>query len=172
MFEILNINQEASASKSNSEVYCTMHSTPIRNKRKIKDPFLKAADASEKFFRRNDDELDLFGRTCTQQLCQLPLEAAIETEELILSTIRRQRTKLSKHSSSQSGPSSSAPEGMESTRIETITIPEDQQVSQLSEETESIASASDMMSLMIHESITYTVTTLFQSNFKHNRGEH
>ncbi|CAG5059867.1 unnamed protein product [Parnassius apollo] len=47
-----NINQEASASESNSEEFI-VPCTPTRNKRKIKDPLLKAVDALEKFSSQN-----------------------------------------------------------------------------------------------------------------------
>ncbi|CAG4934562.1 unnamed protein product [Colias eurytheme] len=130
-----NINQETSASESNSEEF-TVPCTPPLKKRKIQDPLLKAVYALEKVSSqtfssvRGDDEFDLFARTIAQQLRQLPLEAALETEELILSIIRRQRIKLS-----------STPASTESTRTVTITIPY-QQVYQFSSETESIASAS------------------------------
>ncbi|CAK1594254.1 unnamed protein product [Parnassius mnemosyne] len=93
--------QEASVYESNDEEF-TVPRINSRNKRKLKDPLLRAVDALEKVstqqFSNNtgDDEFDLFGRTIAQKLRQLPLEAALETEEVILATIRQQRVKLLK----------------------------------------------------------------------------
>lgn len=73
-----------------------------------------------------DDEFDLFGRTIAQQLRQLSLEVALETEEVILATIRRQRIKLLKPTLlSQRGTASlSMSDCMESNKTITIRIPE------------------------------------------------
>lgn len=70
----------------------------------MEDPLVTAADAVQKVssqyrFNREHDEFDLFGQTVAEKLRQLPLEMALETEEMILSTIRMQRVSLlSKHS--------------------------------------------------------------------------
>ncbi|CAF4935604.1 unnamed protein product [Pieris macdunnoughi] len=151
LFQTPNIapnTQEASVSESNDEEF-TVPRTTSRNKRKLKDPLLRAVDALEKVssqhFSNNsgDDEFDLFGRTIAQQLRQLPLEAALETEEVILATIRQQRIKLLKQTSlSLRGTSSSMSDCMKSNRTITITIPENQQVAQSSSESESIAATS------------------------------
>ncbi|CAG4999206.1 unnamed protein product [Parnassius apollo] len=93
--------QEASVSESNDEKF-TVPRTTSRNKRKLKDSVLRAVDALEKVstqqFSNNsgDDEFELFGSTIAQQLRQLPSKAALETEEVILATIRQQRVKLLK----------------------------------------------------------------------------
>ncbi|KAM3961432.1 uncharacterized protein ACR2FA_004546 [Aphomia sociella] len=148
-----NITQEALVSEASNEEF-TVPRTPIRNKRKIKDPLLKAIDALEKvssqhFLNAGNDEFDLFGQTIAQQLRQLPLGTALETEEMILSIIRRQRIRIlssSSTSSSQRHPLSPIPECIGSNRSETFRthIPEEQRVSQRysSSESESIASAS------------------------------
>ncbi|CAK1592473.1 unnamed protein product [Parnassius mnemosyne] len=140
--------QDASVSESNDEEF-TVPRINSRNKRKLKDPLLRAVDALEKVSTQqfsnkiDDDEFDLFGRTIAQELWQLPLEAALETEEVILATIRQQRVKLLKQTSlSQRGTLSSMLECMESNRTTTITIPENQQVAQSSSESESIAATS------------------------------
>lgn len=148
MFQTPN-TQEASVSESNDEEF-TVPRTPSRNKRKLKDPLLRAVDALEKVSSQQfsnklgDDEFDLFGRTIAQQLRQLPLEVALETEEVILATIRRQRIKLLKPTllSQRDTASLSMSDCMESNKTITIRIPENQQVAQFSSESESIASTS------------------------------
>nr|XP_021208640.1 uncharacterized protein LOC110386542 [Bombyx mori] len=91
--------QAASTSESESQDF-TVPSIPTKKKRKIKDPpLLQAVDALEKVSTQHfsNDEFDLFGQTIiAQQLRQLPLEIALKTEEIILSTVRKQRIKLAK----------------------------------------------------------------------------
>lgn len=93
--------QAASTSESESQDF-TVPSIPTKNKRKIKDPLLQAVDALEKVSTQHfsNDEFDLFGQTIAQQLRQLPLEIALKTEEMILSTVRKQRIKLAKQQTS------------------------------------------------------------------------
>ncbi|XP_041974617.1 uncharacterized protein LOC121729943 isoform X2 [Aricia agestis] len=52
---------------------------------------------------KDNDEFGLFGQTVAEQLRQLPLEVALETEEMILSTIRSQRIKILASTTSQIG---------------------------------------------------------------------
>nr|XP_037874533.1 uncharacterized protein LOC119628408 isoform X1 [Bombyx mori] len=61
-----------------------------------------AVDALEKVSTQHfsNDEFDLFGQTIAEQLRQLPLEIALKTEEMILSTVRKQRIKLAKQQTS------------------------------------------------------------------------
>ncbi|XP_028038280.1 uncharacterized protein LOC114249014 [Bombyx mandarina] len=61
-----------------------------------------AVDALENVSTQHfsNDEFDLFGQTIAQQLRQLPLEIALKTEEMILSTVRKQRIKLAKQQTS------------------------------------------------------------------------
>lgn len=103
MFQTPN-TQNTTTSESESQEF-TVPSIPTRNKRKIKDPLLQAVDALQKvstqhFSNVTNDEFDLFGQTIAQQLRQLPLEIALETEEMILSTVRKQRIKLAKQRTS------------------------------------------------------------------------
>nr|XP_037874534.1 uncharacterized protein LOC119628408 isoform X2 [Bombyx mori] len=91
-------NMAASTSESESQDF----TVPRKNKRKIKDPLLQAVDALEKVSTQHfsNDEFDLFGQTIAEQLRQLPLEIALKTEEMILSTVRKQRIKLAKQQTS------------------------------------------------------------------------
>ncbi|KAL4703630.1 hypothetical protein ACJJTC_007657 [Scirpophaga incertulas] len=109
-----NITQQSTFPESNSEEF-TAPRTPTRKSNKKKDPLLKAVDALEKvtshhFSNIDNDEFDLFGQTIAQQLRQLPLVIALETEETILSVIRRQRTRVLTQSSSPRNPLTSTPE--------------------------------------------------------------
>ncbi|XP_053625557.1 uncharacterized protein LOC128683690 [Plodia interpunctella] len=89
-----NFIKEASDSEPETEEI-----TVPTNKGKTTDPLLLNAvevDILEKFTPQRlsyagNDEFDLFGQTIAQQLRQMPLECALETEEMILATIRRQR---------------------------------------------------------------------------------
>ncbi|XP_045529961.1 uncharacterized protein LOC123717799 [Pieris brassicae] len=95
--------QATSTSESESQDFI-VPLIPTRNKRKIKDPPPKAVHVLEKatqhFSNATNDEFDLFGQTIAEQLRQLPLEMALETEEMLLSTVRRQRIKLAKQQTS------------------------------------------------------------------------
>ncbi|CAF4882880.1 unnamed protein product [Pieris macdunnoughi] len=92
-------NTQATSTESESQYF----TVPSRNKRKIKGPLPKAVDVLEKatqHFSNTNDEFDLFGQTIAEQLRQLPLEIALETEEMLLSTVRKQRIKLAKKQTS------------------------------------------------------------------------
>ncbi|XP_047523546.1 uncharacterized protein LOC125061949 isoform X1 [Pieris napi] len=92
-------NTQATSTESESQ----NNTVPSRNKRKIKDPLPNAVDVLEKatqHFSNTYDEFDLFGQTIAEQLRQLPLEIALETEEMLLSTVRKQRIKLAKKQTS------------------------------------------------------------------------
>ncbi|CAH1954629.1 unnamed protein product [Acanthoscelides obtectus] len=113
-----NTASQGSASGSSNDEF-TIPRTPTRNKRKIADPLLKAVHTLEQISSQHvpnagNDEFALFGQTVAQQLRQLPLEIALETEEIILSTIRRQRISslkqqsLSQRNSSPPRPKSTA----------------------------------------------------------------
>ncbi|KAL4714254.1 hypothetical protein ACJJTC_009606 [Scirpophaga incertulas] len=139
-----NITQQSTFPESNSEEF-TAPRTPTRKSNKKKDPLLKAVDALEKvtshhFSNIDNDEFDLFGQTIAQQLRQLPLVIALETEETILSVIRRQRTRVLTQSSSSRNPLTSTPEYMGSNK----NLPEEHPVYQSasSSESESVASTS------------------------------
>ncbi|CAF4837798.1 unnamed protein product [Pieris macdunnoughi] len=97
-------NTQATSTLESDSKYFSVPSISTRYKRKRKDPLLKAVDVLEKVapqhFSHAQDEFDLFGQTIAEQLRQLPLEMALETEEMILSTVRKQRIKLAKQQTS------------------------------------------------------------------------
>lgn len=59
------------------------------------------------FYNAKNDEFDLLEQTVALQLGQLPLQRAVKTEELILSTIRKRRFKIAKVNQTSSQQNSS-----------------------------------------------------------------
>ncbi|KAL0821609.1 hypothetical protein ABMA28_005059 [Loxostege sticticalis] len=83
---------------------CTIRPKPAsaptpKNKRKLGDPLIRDDGVLEKVSTpkanaRSNDEFDLFGQTIAEQLRQLPLGIALETEEMLLATVRKQRMRV------------------------------------------------------------------------------
>lgn len=74
--------------------------TTSRNRSKEKDPLVRALEAFENVASKqlltntDSDEFDLFGKIIAQQLRLLPLETALETKEMLLAVVRKQRVKI------------------------------------------------------------------------------
>lgn len=94
---------------NDSKYYGQNDPTPVESKEtnKEKDKQISAVNVSKRGInsphipQTNKDEFHLFGQTVAEQLRQLPLETALETEEMVLAVIRKQRVKLANRSSSK-----------------------------------------------------------------------